>query len=206
MNRTSAVLAAALALCLCSAFAQPREHPIVNLRWTLAHLEDASEPTLKRVKTLGVGRAPQDAGHFERESQLKEKGAEAMKRLPRINSALTIGVHVGAGTDAHRVASYNPWVALRWMLDGKTIGGVAWRGPEETPTRENTLRMYTQGSAWFAFAEKERGSLEVGKLADLAVLSKDYFKVPVEEIGEIEAVMTVVGGKVIYADKGFARF
>jgi len=121
-----------------------------------------------------------------------------MKRLPRIKSAPTIGVHVGAGTDAHRVASYNPWVALRWMLDGKTVGGAALRGPEETPTRENPLRMYTQGSAWFAFAEKERGSLEVGKLADLAVLSKDYFKVPVEEIGEIEAVMTVVGGRVVY--------
>ena len=175
-----------------------REHPIVNLRWTLAHLEDASEPTLKRMKSLGVGWALQDAGYFEGETQLKEKGAEAMKRLPRINSALTIGVHVGAGTDAHRVASYNPWVALRWMLDGKTVGGAALRGPEETPTRENALRMYTQGSAWFAFAEKERGSLEVGKLADLAVLSKDYFKVPVEEIGEIEAVMTVVGGRVVY--------
>ena len=119
-----------------------------------------------------------------------------MKRLPRINSALTIGVHVGAGT--HRVASYNPWVALPWILDGKTVGGAALRGPEETPTRENALRLYTQGSAWFAFAEKERGSLEVGKLADLAVLSKDYFKVPVEEIGEIEAVMTVVGGKITY--------
>ncbi len=175
-----------------------REHPIVNLRWTLAHLEDASEPTLKRMKSLGVGWALQDAGYFEGESQLKEKGAEAMKRLPRINSALTIGVHVGAGTDAHRVASYNPWVALRWMLDGKTVGGAALRGPEETPTRENALRLYTQGSAWFAFAEKERGSLEVGKLADLAVLSKDYFKVPVEEIGEIDAVMTVVGGKITY--------
>ena len=146
------------------------------------------------MKTPGVGRALQDAGYFERESQLKEKGAEAMKRLPRINSALTTGVRAGA----HRVASYNPWVALRWMLDGKTVGGAALRGPEETPTRENALRMYTQGSAWFAFAEKERGSLEVGKLADLAVLSKDYFKVPVEEIGEIEAVMTVVGGKVVY--------
>ncbi len=178
-----------------------REHPIVNLRWTLAHLEDASEPTLKRMKTLGVGWALQDAGYFEGETQLKEKGAEAMKRLPRINSALTIGVHVGAGTDAHRVASYNPWVALRWMLDGKTVGGAALRGPEETPTRENALRLYTQGSAWFAFAEKERGSLEVGKLADLAVLSKDYFKVPVEEIGEIEAVMTVVGGRVVYSGK-----
>jgi predicted amidohydrolase YtcJ len=175
-----------------------REHPIGELRWTLVHLEDASEATLKRMKTLGVGWALQDAGYFEGEQQLKAKGAEAMKRIPRMNSALYIGVHVGAGTDAHRVMSYNPWVALRWMLDGKTVGGVALRGPEETPTRENALRMYTQGSAWFAFAEKERGSLEVGKLADLAVLSKDYFKVPVEEIGEIEAVMTVVGGKVVY--------
>lgn len=175
-----------------------KEHPIGNLRWTLVHLEDASEATLKRMKSLGVGWALQDAGYFEGEAQLKEKGAEAMKTIPRMNSALYIGVHVGAGTDAHRVTSYNPWVALRWMLDGKTVGGTAWRAPEETPTRVNALRMYTQGSAWFAFAEKERGSLEVGKLADLAVLSKDYFKVPVEEIGEIEAVMTVVGGKIAY--------
>jgi predicted amidohydrolase YtcJ len=174
------------------------EYPIRDLRWTLVHLEDASDATLKRMKTLGVGWALQDAGYFEGEQQLKEKGAEAMKRIPRINSALYIGVHVGAGTDAHRVMSYNPWVALQWMLDGKTVGGQSWRAPEETPTRVNALRMYTQGSAWFAFAEKERGSLEVGKLADLAVLSKDYFKVPVEEIGEIETVMTVVGGKVVY--------
>jgi len=174
------------------------EYPIRDLRWTLVHLEDASEATLKRMKALGVGWALQDAGYFEGEQQLKEKGAEAMKRIPRMNSAMYIGVHVGAGTDAHRVMSYNPWIALRWMLDGKTVGGAAWRGPEETPTRVNALRMYTQGSAWFAFAEKERGSLEVGKLADLAVLSKDYFKVPVEEIGEIEAVMTVVGGRVRY--------
>jgi predicted amidohydrolase YtcJ len=178
-----------------------REHPIRDLRWTLVHLEDASEATLKRMKNLGVGWALQDAGYFEGEQQLKEKGAEAMKRIPRINSALYIGVHVGAGTDAHRVMSYNPWVALRWMLDGKTVGGQSWRGTEETPTRVNALRMYTQGSAWFAFAEKERGSLEVGKLADLAVLSKDYFKVPVEEIGEIEAVMTVVGGKVMFGER-----
>jgi predicted amidohydrolase YtcJ len=60
--------------------------------------------------------------------------------------------------------------------------------------------MYTQGSAWFAFAEKERGSLEMGKLSDLAVLSKDYFKVPVK-VGEIVAVMTMVGGKVVFSGK-----
>jgi predicted amidohydrolase YtcJ len=174
-----------------------REHPIGALRWTIVHLEDASDVTLKRMKPLGVGWALQDAGYFEGEAQLKEKGAAAMKRIPRMNSALYIGVHVGAGTDAHRVMSYNPWVALRWMLDGKTVGGLATRGSEETPTRENALRMYTLGSAWFAFAEKERGSLEAGKLADLAVLTKDYFTVPLEKIGEIEAAMTIVGGKIV---------
>jgi predicted amidohydrolase YtcJ len=83
------------------------------------------------------------------------------------------------------------------MLAGKTVSGAALRSAEETPTREEALRMYTQGSAWFAFAEGERGTLEVGKLADLAVLSKDYFSVPVAKIGEIEAVMTVVGGKIV---------
>src|SRR5258706_16077124 len=105
------------------------------------------------MKSLGVGWALQDADYFEGETQLKEKGAEATKRLPRINSALTIGVHVGAGTDAHRGVSYNRWVALCWMLDGKAVGGSALRGPEETLTREKALSMYTQCSAWFAFAK-----------------------------------------------------
>jgi predicted amidohydrolase YtcJ len=178
-----------------------REFPIWRLRWALAHLEDASPATLERMKALGVGWAMQDAGYFEGEQQLKEKGAQAVLRMPPMNTALKTGVHVGAGTDAHRVASYNPWVALQWMLDGKTVGGLGLRGPEETPTREAALRMYTQGSAWFAFAENERGSLEVGKLADLAVLSKDYFSVPIEEIGAIEAVTTIVGGRVVYTNR-----
>ena len=175
-----------------------REIPIANLRWAIVHLEDASDATLKDMKRLGVGWAMQDAGYFEGEQQLKAKGEQALRRMPPVNSALYIGVHVGAGTDAHRVMSYNPWVALRWMLDGKTVGGHALRGPEETPTRENALRLYTLGSAWLAFAEKDRGSLEAGKLADLAVLSKDYFSVPVEQIGEIDAEMTMVGGKFLY--------
>jgi predicted amidohydrolase YtcJ len=176
-----------------------RETPITDLRWAIAHLEDASAATLARMKALGVGWALQDAGYFEGEQQLKEKGEQAMKRIPAMNTALKTGVHVGAGTDAHRVMSYNPWAALRWMLDGKTVGGRSLRGPEETPTREDALRMYTSGSAWFAFAEGERGSLEPGKLADLAVLSKDYFKAPLEEIGSIESLMTVVGGQVVHA-------
>ena len=183
-----------------------REVPIADLRWAVAHLNDASAPTLERMKALGVGWAMQDALYFDGERFQKEKGAEAARRAPPLKTALGIGVKVGAGTDAHRVASYNPFVALRWMLDGKTVGGAALRGPEETPTREEALQMYTAGSAWFAHDEDRRGSLEAGKLADLAVLSKDYMKAPIEEIGAIESLLTMVGGRIVYAAGPYARF
>ena len=78
------------------------------------------------------------------------------------------------------------------------------RGPEETPTRQQALRFYTRGSAWFSHDDDERGSLEAGKLADLAVLSKDYLTVPVSEVGDIESVLTMLGGKVVYAAGAFA--
>src|SRR6185295_17926685 len=120
------------------------------------------------------------------------------------NTATKIGVNVGAGTDAYRVASYNPFTALQWLLDGKTVGGVAIRGPEETPSRADAMRMYTIGSAWFSWDENKRGSLQAGKLADLAVLSKDYMTVPVEQIGGIESVLTMTGGKIVYAAGPFA--
>jgi len=129
-----------------------------------------------------------------------------VRREPPVETAKEIGVVVGAGTDAHRVASYNPFTALQWFLDGKTVGGVALRGPEETPTRAEALRFYTAGSAWFSHDENKRGSLAVGKFADLAVLSKDYLAVPVDEVGGVESLLTMVGGKIVYAAGPFARF
>ena len=113
------------------------------------------------------------------------------------------GLHGTDGTDAHRVASYNPFTSLQWFLDGKTVTGNAIRGPEETPSRADALRLYTLGSTWFSKDETKRGSLEVGKLADLAVLSKDYFTVPVDQVGGIEALLTMVGGKIVYSAKPF---
>ena len=176
-----------------------RETPIAPLRWAIAHLNDASPESLGRMKSLGVAWAVQDATmYYEGERQLKEKGADAVRRMPPLVTAKKIGVRIGAGTDAHRVSSYNPWAALQWMQDGKTVGGAALRDASEAPSREDALRIYTLGSAWLAHAERERGSLEVGKLADFAVLSKDYLTVPVGEIGTIESVMTVVGGRIVY--------
>jgi len=181
-----------------------REVPITSLRWSIAHLNDASPASLRRMKALGVGWTVQDAMYFQGEQFQKQEGVEAARRAPPVETAKEIGVAVGAGTDAHRVASYNPFTALQWFLDGKTVGGIALRGPEETPSRAEALRLYTLGSAWFSRNEDQRGSLEVGKLADLAVLSKDYMTAPVEEVGGIESLLTMVGGKIVYAAGPFA--
>jgi predicted amidohydrolase YtcJ len=176
-----------------------KEAPIKGLRWSIAHLNDASEQSLRRMKALGVGWTVQDAMYFGGDQFRQTAGVEAARRAPPVVTGANLGIAIGAGTDAHRVASYNPFTALQWFLDGKTVAGNAIRGPEETPSRAEALRLYTLGSAWFSFDETQRGSLEIGKLADLAVLSKDYMTVPVDQIGGIESVLTIVGGKIVYA-------
>jgi predicted amidohydrolase YtcJ len=176
-----------------------RETPIAPLRWSIAHLNDASEETLKRMAALGVGWTVQDAMYFGGEDLVRRQGKDAALRIPPVVTGLRLGVHIGAGTDAHRVASYNPFTALQWFLDGKTVAGTPIRGAAETPDRMTALTLYTLGSAWFSFDDGVRGSLAPGKLADLAVLSADYLTVPVGEIGDIESVLTLLGGKVVYA-------
>ncbi len=179
-----------------------KEVPITGLRWSIAHLNNASPESLRRMKALGVGWTVQDSLYFGGE-QLQN--TPAVRRQPPVVTAKEIGVPVGAGTDAHRVASYNPFTALQWFLDGKNVSGIALRGPEETPSRLEALRLYTLGSAWFSRDEDKRGSLAVGKLADLAVLTKDYMTVPVEEISGIESLLTMVGGKIVYSASPFAQ-
>jgi predicted amidohydrolase YtcJ len=178
--------------------------PIAPLRWSIAHLNDASEQSLARMHALGVGWTVQDAMYFGGDALVRQGGPDAGLKIPPVMTGKRLGVAIGAGTDAHRVASYNPFTALQWFLDGKTVSGVAIRGPEETPGRLDALRFYTAGSAWFSFDEAERGSLEAGKLADLAVLSADYLTVPVDEVGRIESLLTLVGGKVVYSAGPFA--
>jgi len=178
--------------------------PLAPLRWSVAHLNDASPQSLERLKAMGMGWLVQNAFFFRGEAFLGQRGLEAARLAPPIASALRMGVNVGGGTDAHRVMWPSPFVSLQWMLDGKTVGGVPIRGPEEIPSRIEALRLYSQGSAWFTFEDHERGSLAAGKLADLAVLDKDYLTVPVDEIGSIVSLMTIVGGRAVYAAGPFA--
>jgi predicted amidohydrolase YtcJ len=181
------------------------EYPVGNLRWAVLHLYGASEDSLKRMKALGLIWGVQDGLYFGGERLQREAGTEAALQLPRIATAFKLGLNVAAGTDAHRVSSYNPFVALQWYLDGTTIGGVQTRGDAEAPSRRQALEMYTRNTAFAANEDDRRGTLEPGKLADLAVLSADYLTAPVKEIGKIRSVLTMLGGNVVYANQPFAN-
>jgi predicted amidohydrolase YtcJ len=180
--------------------------PLARLRWSIAHLNDASPASLERMKAMGLGWLVQNAFYFRGEAFLGQRGAEAARTVPPIVSAVRLGLAVGGGTDAHRVMGPSPFVALQWMLDGKTVSGIAMRAPAELPTRIDALRLYTQGSAWFTFEERNRGALAAGRLADLAVLSRDYLTVPVAEIGGTVSLLTMLGGRIVYADGPFAAY
>src|ERR1700744_2725022 len=180
-----------------------KDYPIRNLRWTVLHLYNASEDSLKRMKALGLIWGVQDGLYFGGERLQQEVGLEQAKAMPRIATAMKMGLTVAGGTDAHRVSSYNPFVALQWYLDGTTIGGTVTRDAAEAPSRRQALEMYTRNSAFMANDDARRGTLEPGKLADLAVLSADYMTAPVKEIGRIRSVLTMVGGDVVYAAAPF---
>ena len=115
-----------------------------------------------------------------------------------------MGVPVGAGTDGTRVASYNPWVTLYWLVTGKTVGGTRLYPEGNRLDRMEALRLFTVGSSWFSRDEERKGAMVPGQLADLAVLSADYFSVPEEQIKNLEAVLTIVGGTPVYGTGPFA--
>ena len=141
---------------------------------------------------------------YQGEYFMERYGKKAAERTPPVRKMLELGIPVGAGTDATRVASYNPWVSLYWLVTGKTVGGVSMYPDNNRLSREEALRLYTQGSSWFSNESGKKGALAVGQLADLAVLTDDYLSVPEEKIKSIESVLTIVGGKVVHATDEFA--
>jgi predicted amidohydrolase YtcJ len=175
-----------------------KEVPFNGLRWFFDHAETVTERNLERIKALGGGIAVQHRMAFQGEYFVDRYGKKAAEETPPIGKMLKMGIPVGAGTDATRVASFNPWVSLYWLTSGKTVGGLSLYSEANRLDRATALRLYTQGSAWMSGEEEAKGSLAVGQLADLAVLSADYFTVPDEEIKGIQSQLTVVGGKVVY--------
>ncbi len=182
-----------------------REVPFNGLHWFFDHAETVTEPSLERIKALGGGVAVQHRMAYQGEYFVNRYGQAAAAHTPPVARMLGMGLPVGAGTDATRVASYNPWVALYWLVAGKTVGGATLYGEDNRLDRMEALRRYTVGSAWFSNDEGKKGAIVPGQLADLAVLSADYFSVPEEEIKGIESVLTLVGGKAVHAAGDFGK-
>ncbi|AHB47366.1 amidohydrolase [Hyphomicrobium nitrativorans NL23] len=173
-------------------------------RFIIDHAETISDRNIDRIKALGGGIAIQHRMAFQGEYFVERYGADAARETPPINKMLAAGLPVGAGTDATRVSSYDPWVALFWLTTGQTLGGLPLYGEANILDRTAALRLWTAGSAWFSGEAEVKGTLSPGKYADLAVLSADYMTVPPQEIRRINAVLTMVGGAVVYGEGDYA--
>jgi predicted amidohydrolase YtcJ len=182
-----------------------REIPFKDTKWFFDHCETISDRNLERVKALGGGIAIQDRMAFQGEYFLDRYGKQAAERTPPVRKMLDLGIAVGAGTDATRVASYNPWLSLYWLVAGKTVGGASLYSEANRLSREEALQLYTQGSSWFSGENGKKGAIAVGQLADVTALTEDYFTVPEEKIKGIESVLTIVGGKIVYGAGEFSN-
>lgn len=183
-----------------------REVPIDKLRWIIDHAETISPRSLERVAAMGGAIAIQNRMSLDGEAFLRKQGAAVAANAPPIEGMRKMGIPLAAGTDGTRATSYNPWIGLHWLITGKTLNGTKLNGDHNLVDRMEALRFYSAAGAWFTREERRKGTLEPGKLADLAVLSADYFAVPEDDIKKIEAMLTMVGGKVVYGAGRYAAF
>ncbi|WP_342251217.1 amidohydrolase [Sphingomonas sp. OTU376] len=181
-----------------------RDIPLKGLNWFFDHAETISERNIDRIAALGGGIAVQHRMAFQGEYFVERYGAKAAEATPPIRRMLDAGVPVGAGTDATRVASYNPWVSLSWLVTSKTVGGMALYPVRNRLDRETALRLWTERNTWFSNEVGKKGQIKAGQLADLALLSDDYFHVAEDDIAHLRSVLTVLGGKVVYGEGDFA--
>ena len=165
--------------------------PIANLHWAIGHVPKIDRATLDRLKAIGAGVAVHGWLYL---SGTPNNGG------PPYRTIVDSGIHVGAGSDAAAVSVFDPWLIIYYMVTGKNSAGELVN-PGQQLTRAEALRLYTAENGWYTHEENKLGTIEPDKLADLAVLSDDYFdpkKVSDEGIKHLKSVLTVVGGKLVY--------
>jgi predicted amidohydrolase YtcJ len=176
-----------------------KDIPFNGLRWFFDHAETITDQQLTRVKKLGGGVAVQFRMYYQGELYEKLYG-KTDRQLPPIKKMLSMGIPVGMGTDATRISTFNPWMALHWLLTGQTIGGLQFWPKDQVLDRFAALHIYTSGSAWFTGEEQLKGKIVKGMYADMSLLTDDYFSVKPEDVRNIESLLTIVNGKVVYAN------
>ncbi|TBB38908.1 amidohydrolase (plasmid) [Rhizobium ruizarguesonis] len=181
-----------------------KDIPLEGLNWFFDHAETISDRSIDRIAALGGGIATQHRMAYQGEYFVERYGHGVAEATPPIRRMLDKGVNVSAGTDATRVASYNPWVSLSWMVTGKTVGGMQLYPRANCLDRETALRMWTEKVTWFSNEEGKKGRIQKGQFADLIVPDKDFFACAEDEISFLTSELTMVGGKIVYAADNFA--
>jgi predicted amidohydrolase YtcJ len=173
--------------------------PIDGLRFSLAHGDRVGPANIARMARLGIGLIVDDRQVFRSSASSAVWGAGAMASVPPLGDLVSQGIHLGAGTDGSRASSYDPWLCIWWLLEGRSLDGSSHRDARHLLSRPQALDIYTRGNAWFTFEEHLRGQLAAGQLADFAVLNEDYFRVEAEAIPGLYSELTVVGGRAIHS-------
>jgi predicted amidohydrolase YtcJ len=177
--------------------------PLKGLNWFFDHAETISDESIERIAALGGGIAIQHRMAYQGEYFVERYGRGAAEETPPIRRMMAAGVKISAGTDATRVASYNPWVSLAWLVTGKTVAGLRIYPQRNCLDRETALRMWTENVTWFSNEEGKKGRIQVGQFADLMVPDRDYFACAEDEIANTTSDLTMVGGKVVYGAGDF---
>jgi hypothetical protein len=181
------------------------EIPLKGLHWFIDHAETVTDRNMERIKKLGGGIAIQHRMAYQGEDFVARYGTKAAQATPPVKRMLDMELPVGMGSDATRVASYNPWIGIYWLTTGKTVGGLQLYSSQNQLDRETALRLYSQGSSWFSTEDGKKGVITSGQYADFVVLNKDMMKVSDEELKDLYSIMTVVGGKTVYAAEEFKK-
>jgi len=177
--------------------------PLEGLNWFFDHCETISDQSIDRIAALGGGIAVQHRMAYQGEYFVERYGHGAAEATPPVARMLEKGVKVSAGTDATRVASYNPWVGLSWLVTGKTVGGLQMTPQRNCLDRETALRMYTEKVTWFSNEVGKKGQIVEGQFADLVVPDRDFFACSESEIADTSSLLTIVGGKVVWGAGDF---
>src|ERR1700754_679205 len=175
-----------------------KDIPLQGLNWFIDHAETISDRSIDRIAALGGGVAVQHRMAYQGEYFVERYGASAAEATPPVAKILDRGVPVSAGTDATRVASYNPWVSLAWLVTGRTVGGLRLTPQRSCLDRETALRMWTENVTWFSNEVGKKGQIKVGQFADLVIPDRDYFLCPEFDIADTVSELTMVGGKIVY--------
>jgi|GEM_PF-7136 len=178
--------------------------PFDGLRWIVDHGETVTDQQLERIKNLGGGIAIQNRMAFQGEYFIDRYGAQEASNTPPFSKMIDKGLPVGLGTDGTRVSSYNPWYSIYWLASGKTMGGTQLYPRERLLSRESILKLMTRGSAWFSSEENVKGSIKKGMYADLILLNQDFLSIDDEKIKQMESLLTIVNGKVVFAQNEFS--